>query len=66
MHVVPKLITAVNQTRQYVKANRVKLLDLQAHQAEIQKYIGIVRMEEFSYRARIHALETRQEMDRVL
>ncbi len=33
MHVVPELITVVNQTRQYVKANRVKLIDLQAHQA---------------------------------
>lgn len=66
IHVVPELITAVNQSRQYIRENRAKLQQIETHQEEITKYIEQLRVQGISYRTRITSLEIRQEMDRIM
>lgn len=66
MHVIPELVTVINQTRVYVQENRQQLDDLVTHQEEVEKYLKEVQKVILGYRQRIAALETHQELDRIL
>ena len=66
MHVVPELMTVVNQSRMYVKENREQLRTLTGHQQVVEQYLQNMSNRLADMELRLGAAELRLEMDRVI